>query len=273
MCSVCGCESNHHHHDHSDLDHHHHFGMNEAGASVAGIDTDQLITIEKNILEKNQSFAELNRTFFLTNNLLAINLLSSPGAGKTSLLVKTIERLSGAVPIYVIEGDQESANDAERIRATGVAAVQINTGKGCHLDAHMVGHALEDFQFQTPGLVLIENVGNLVCPATFDLGEAHKVVILSVTEGEDKPIKYPEMFAVADLMVISKTDLLPYLRFDVNQAIEYAKRVNPHLQVIQLSVESGEGLHQWEQWLLASERFKSSRQTNEPEKEGSAVHA
>ena len=270
MCTVCGCESgnkdhahdhahHHHHHSHAHSEHemghaHHelHFGANEARVSVSGFDTDQLITIEKNILDKNQLFAQHNRSFFQENHLFAINLLSSPGAGKTSLLVKTIESLSASVPIYVVEGDQETANDAQRIRATGVAAVQINTGKGCHLDAHMVGHALEKFEFDAGGLLIIENVGNLVCPAAFDLGEAHKVVILSVTEGEDKPIKYPDMFAAADLMVVSKTDLLPYLRFDVDRAIEYARRVNPDLQVLQLSVESGDGMQAWNQWLLSA---------------------
>ena len=270
MCTVCGCESgnkdhahdhahHHHHHGHAHSEHemghtHHelHFGANEARVSVSGFDTDQLITIEKNILDKNQLFAQQNRSFFQANHLFAINLLSSPGAGKTSLLVKTIENLSASVPIYVVEGDQETANDAQRIRATGVAAVQINTGKGCHLDAHMVGHALEKFKFDAGGLLIIENVGNLVCPAAFDLGEAHKVVILSVTEGEDKPIKYPDMFAAADLMVVSKTDLLPYLRFDVDRAIEYARRVNPDLQVLQLSVESGDGMQAWNQWLMSA---------------------
>ncbi len=262
MCTVCGCESDHkHNHDH-DHNHHHdshhhgpvedhlHFGANEAGVSVAGFSQDRLITIEKNILDKNQSFADLNRTYFQKNNLLTVNLLSSPGAGKTTLLVKTIEELKETTPIFVIEGDQQTANDAERIRSTGVDAVQINTGKGCHLDAHMVAHALEEFHFEESGLLLIENVGNLVCPSAFDLGESYKAVILSVTEGEDKPIKYPDMFAAADLMVVSKIDLLPYLKFDVSQAIEYAKRVNPSLEVIQLSAESGEGIDTWNEWLL-----------------------
>ena len=275
MCTVCGCESDHHHHHHGpkNVDHHHHFGMNAARVSVAGMNTDQLITIEKNILDKNQAFADFNRAFFLNNNLLAINMLSSPGAGKTSLLVKTIEHLGELCPIYVIEGDQQTANDAERIRATGVAAVQINTGKGCHLDAHMVGHALDDFHFESHGLVLIENVGNLVCPATFDLGENQKVVILSVTEGEDKPIKYPDMFAAADLMIVSKTDLLPYLRFDVIQAIEYARRVNPNLQVIELSVESGDGVDQWIDWLLAGVQREVDQPKNRPESVKLATHA
>ncbi len=265
MCTVCGCESgskhshghshnqhsSHHHHHHGHGEHHLHFGTDEAGVSVAGLSQDRLIKIEKNILDKNQSFADLNRTYFQKNNLLAVNLLSSPGAGKTTLLVSTIEQLTDTTPIFVIEGDQQTANDAERIRSTGVEAVQINTGKGCHLDAHMVGHALEEFKFESGGLLLIENVGNLVCPSAFDLGEAYKVVILSVTEGEDKPIKYPDMFAAADLMVVSKIDLLPYLKFDVSQAIEYARRVNPDLDVIELSAQSGQGMNTWTQWLAS----------------------
>ena len=261
MCTVCGCESehhhdhnHHHHHNHKSNGSHLHFGSNKAGVSVAGFDHDHLVTIEKNILSKNDAFADGNRTYFKNNNLLAVNLLSSPGAGKTSLLIKTIEDLKQSTSIYVIEGDQETANDAERIRSTGVAAVQINTGKGCHLDAHMIGHALEEFQIEAGGLVLIENVGNLVCPAAFDLGEAHKVVILSVTEGEDKPIKYPEIFAASDLMIVSKTDLLPYLKFNVDKSIEYARRVNPNLEVIQLSVETGEGMADWNQWLMSALR-------------------
>ena len=225
--------------------------MNEAGVAVAGFSQEQLVSIERNILDKNQSYANANRQYLKQNNVLTINLLSSPGAGKTSLLVRTIQDLKDCVPICVIEGDQETANDAERIRATGAQAVQINTGRGCHLDAHMVGHALEDFRFSQDSLLLIENVGNLVCPASFDLGESFKVVILSVTEGEDKPIKYPDMFAASDLMIVSKTDLLPYLKFDVDTAIEYARRVNPDIKVIQLSVETGEGMSEWNDWLLS----------------------
>ncbi len=268
MCNVCGCGSEQtHNHEHSEHKKHDdnakqrlHFGGNEARVSVAGFNSSELVTIERNILDKNQSYANQNRSFFLDNKLFAVNLLSSPGAGKTSLLIKTIENLQQAIPIYVIEGDQETDNDAERIRRTGVEAAQINTGKGCHLDAHMVGHALEEFTFDPAGgLVLIENVGNLVCPAAFDLGESCKVVILSVTEGEDKPLKYPDMFAASDLMIISKSDLLPYLRFDVEQAIEYAKRVNPALEVIQLSVESGDGLQQWEKWLLSDANAQAPR--------------
>ena len=263
MCTVCGCNERdghnnsdnqnqgHEHnlkHGHSNV--HHHFGQGKAGVSVAGYTQERLIEIEKNILSKNDGYAEANRQWLLERSLLAINLLSSPGAGKTTLLVETLKSLKGKFSLGVIEGDQETANDAERIRETGVAAIQINTGKGCHLDAHMVGHALEDLPLEPGGAVLIENVGNLVCPAAFDLGEAAKVVILSVTEGEDKPIKYPDMFAAADLMILSKIDLLPYLDFNAEQVIEYAKRVNPNLEVMQVSAKSGEGLDHWQDWIL-----------------------
>jgi hydrogenase nickel incorporation protein HypB len=178
--------------------------------------------------------------------------VSSPGSGKTSLLTKTIELLKAELAISVIEGDQQTSNDAERIRATGVKAVQINTGKGCHLDAHGIGHALESLAPEDNSLLFIENVGNLVCPSAFDLGEAHKVVILSVTEGEDKPLKYPDMFAAADMMLLNKIDLLPYVDFDVAQCIDYARRVNPRIKVLQVSARTGEGMDLWLQWLKAS---------------------
>jgi len=250
MCTVCGCgesdsnaptrnhEHSHEHvhghgHDHNHA-HDHHFGRGAAGVSVAGYDQKRLIQIEQNILSKNDNYAEANRQWLAERGLLALNLVSSPGAGKTTLLVETLKGLKGKMSLGVIEGDQETANDADRIRETGVQAIQINTGKGCHLDAHMIGHALEGLALDPGGAVLIENVGNLVCPAAFDLGEASKVVILSVTEGEDKPIKYPDMFAAADLMIFSKIDLLPHMDFDVNRAIEYAQRVNPDLAVMQV---------------------------------------
>jgi hydrogenase nickel incorporation protein HypB len=157
--------------------------------------------------------------------------------------------LAGRIRVAVIEGDQQTSVDADRIRATGAPAVQVNTGKGCHLDAHMVGHALEHLRLADDGLVMIENVGNLVCPSAFDLGEAHKVVILSVTEGEDKPLKYPDMFHAADLMILNKIDLLPHLSFDLDRCLEYARRVNPRLQVLQVSATSGEGMGPWLDWL------------------------
>ena len=210
-----------------------------------------MVRIEQDILAKNNRYAAENRRFFSEKGMLVLNLVSSPGSGKTTLLTETILRLQNAVEVAVIEGDQQTSRDAERIRATGVKAVQINTGKGCHLDAHRVGHALEGLQPPPDSLLFIENVGNLVCPSAFDLGEAHKVVILSVTEGEDKPIKYPDMFRAADLMLLNKTDLLPHLDFNVAECIAYAKQVNPRLKVLLLSAKTGEGLENWLAWLQA----------------------
>jgi len=208
-----------------------------------------MVQIEQDILSKNDAYADENRTAFEGRGILALNFVSSPGSGKTTLLARSITDLQGDVPVTVIEGDQQTANDAERIRATGAKAVQVNTGKGCHLDAHMVGHALETLQPENDSLLFIENVGNLVCPAGFDLGEKLKVVILSVTEGEDKPLKYPDMFHAAGLMLLNKVDLLPYLNFDVDLCIENARRVNPNIQVLQVSATSGEGLDAWYAWL------------------------
>jgi hydrogenase nickel incorporation protein HypB len=202
------------------------------------------VQIEQDILAKNKAYARTNRQLLSGHGIFALNLVSSPGSGKTTLLCKTIERLHQQT-VAVIEGDQQTSQDADRIRATGAQAVQINTGKGCHLDAHMVGHAMAQLQLAEKSLLMIENVGNLVCPAAFDLGEAHKVVILSVTEGEDKPIKYPDMFRAANLMLLNKIDLLPYLSYDVDAAIAYARRVNPGIKVIQLSATSGEGMGEW----------------------------
>jgi hydrogenase nickel incorporation protein HypB len=208
-----------------------------------------MVQIERNILEKNDQFAAANRSWFQARGILALNLVSSPGSGKTTLLTRSIQDLKGLYPLAVIEGDQQTSHDADRIRATGVPALQINTGKGCHLDAHMVGHAIEGLNPSVRSLLFIENVGNLVCPAAFDLGEAHKVAILSVTEGEDKPLKYPDMFHAADLMILNKIDLLPYLDFDVDRCIDYARRVNPAIQVLRVSARSGEGLEGWYAWI------------------------
>ena len=208
-----------------------------------------MVRIEQDILGKNNQYAAANRSWFQAHGILALNLVSSPGSGKTSLLTRSIQDLKDQYPLAVIEGDQQTSHDADRIRATGVPALQINTGKGCHLDAHMVGHAIESLALAPRSLLFIENVGNLVCPAAFDLGEAHKVAILSVTEGEDKPLKYPDMFHAADLLLLNKIDLLPYLDFDVEQCIGYARRVNPDIQVLQVSARSGEGLEAWYAWL------------------------
>ena len=250
MCSVCGCGQNnhsHHAHDHEHSDHQ--YGADTAGLSVAGFSQENLIEIEQDILSKNDAYAHANRQRLADHSQLALNLVSSPGAGKTTLLVKTLNLLHRARPLGVVEGDQATANDADRIRETGVPAIQINTGRGCHLDAHMVGHALKDLALQEGGVIFIENVGNLVCPAAFDLGEAFKVVILSVTEGDDKPLKYPDMFAAADLMILSKIDLLPHVDFDADKAVERALRINPELEVIKISARDGTGVQAWCDWI------------------------
>ncbi len=210
---------------------------------------ERIVQVERDILAKNDGHAAANRARLAAAGVFALNFVSSPGSGKTSLLVRTISDLKDKFPIAVIEGDQQTANDAERIRATGAPAIQVNTGKGCHLDAHMVGHALDALPLEPGGLMFIENVGNLVCPAAFDLGEAHKVVVLSVTEGEDKPLKYPDMFAAADLMLINKVDLLPHLDFDLARTIEYARRINPRIEVLLVSARSGEGLPAFYAWI------------------------
>ena len=213
---------------------------------------ERIVRIERDILSKNDAYADDNRRFFADRGVFALNFVSSPGSGKTSLLVKTIEALKDRMAVTVIEGDQQTSNDAERIRATGAPAIQINTGKGCHLDAHMVGHALETLAPPPGSALFIENVGNLVCPAAFDLGEAHKVVVLSVTEGEDKPLKYPDMFAAADLLLLNKSDLLPHLDFDVGACLANALRVNPRLQTLIVSAKTGEGLAAFVAWIEAS---------------------
>ena len=280
MCSICGCSRgearvagevthtshrfdhamagphahghDHHHHDHSHSD--------EPGAPT------RIVEIEQNILAKNQMFADENRARWSGMGLLVLNLVSSPGAGKTSLLVKTLETLRHRVPICVIEGDQETSNDAERIRRTGVPAVQINTGRGCHLDAHLVGHAAETLPLVQNGILFIENIGNLVCPSGFDLGETKRVVILSVTEGDDKPVKYPDAFASADLMVLSKFDLVPHVEFDVAAAAEYARSVNPAIKIMSSSTKASPGIGEWQNWLMHEHRQiveRASRQLNE----------
>jgi len=216
-----------------------------------------MVRIEEDILGKNNAYAADNRRGFAARGILALNLVSSPGSGKTALLTRSIDALKDQHDISVIEGDQQTANDAERIRATGVKALQINTGKGCHLDAHMIGHALESLQPANKSLLFIENVGNLVCPAAFDLGEAHKVAILSVTEGEDKPIKYPDMFHASDLLLLNKIDLLPYVDFDVERCIDYARRVNPGIKVIEVSATTGEGMETWYRWIAAAQAMNN----------------
>jgi hydrogenase nickel incorporation protein HypB len=241
-----------HTHDHggvaADGDHVH-FGVGAAHAHAPGMSQTRMVQIEQDILAKNDRHARFNREFLAERGIFAVNLVSSPGSGKTTLLTESIARLLPSLPVTVVEGDQQTANDAERIRATGARALQINTGKGCHLDASMVERALERLQPPDESVLFIENVGNLVCPAAFDLGEAHKVVVLSVTEGEDKPLKYPDMFKAATLMLLNKIDLLPYVDFDVAQCIEYARRVNPAIEVMQVSATKGDGMEAWLAWV------------------------
>jgi len=236
-------------------DHHHHHagdaidsGAGPAHAHAPGMSQARMVQIERDILGRNNALAANNRRFLVEHGIFALNLVSSPGAGKTTLLVETIKALRGT-PIAVIEGDQQTSFDADRIRATGVRAVQINTGKGCHLDASQIGHALEHLAPADDSVLFIENVGNLVCPAAFDLGEASKVVVLSVTEGEDKPLKYPDMFAASSLMLLNKIDLLPHVHFNVARAIEYARRVRPGIEVLQVSATTGSGMDAWTSWV------------------------
>ena len=259
MCSVCGCGTGETRIDGAVLEHGHSHGHDHAHEHrhAPGLGAARRVQIEQDILADNNRYATANRQWFDERGIFAVNLVSSPGAGKTALLVKSIEALKGRVAISVVEGDQQTANDAERIRATGIRAVQINTGKGCHLDGHMVGHALADLQPAEESLFLIENVGNLVCPAAFALGEHHKVVILSVTEGEDKPQKYPDMFRAADVLLLNKCDLLPHLQFDIALAEANARRVNPDIVIFRVSALTGEGLPAWLDWLqsgLAKQR-------------------
>ncbi len=209
------------------------------------------IALEQAIMQKNDALADRNRAWFSGREILALNLVSSPGSGKTTILERTIRDLVGKTPICVIEGDQQTANDAQRIKDSGAPSVQINTGTGCHLEADMVMAGVKALKPASGSIVMIENVGNLVCPALFDLGEAAKVAILSVTEGEDKPLKYPHMFQAADLMLLNKTDLLPYLDFDVEECLDYARKVNPKIKTIQLSAKTGEGMEDWYAWLDA----------------------
>jgi len=266
MCTTCGCsgtageskEAAHEHehghwHKHADGTSHRHAYGQKAHDHAAEAQR-RTLQVEQDILARNNTFARANRQHLAAQGIFALNLVSSPGAGKTSLLVKTITALQGSLPLAVIEGDQETSRDAERIQSAGAPAIQINTGKGCHLDAHQVGHAIEKLPLSDGGVLMIENVGNLVCPAAFDLGEAHKVVILSVTEGEDKPLKYPGMFAAASLMLLNKCDLLPHLEFDVDQTIANARRVNPAIEVILTSATRGDGLQEWLDWIKRGEQ-------------------
>ncbi|NYZ14167.1 hydrogenase nickel incorporation protein HypB [Azospirillum sp. RWY-5-1] len=248
-----------HEHDHAHEHDHEHVGPDgkiyrHSHGHPHPADTDakaRLVTIERDILEKNDSFAAVNRQLLAAKGVFALNLMSSPGSGKTTLLARTLTDLKGRFPVAVIEGDQQTSFDAERIRATGTPAIQINTGKGCHLDAQMITQTLGRLPLESCGALFIENVGNLVCPAGFDLGEAARVVVLSVTEGEDKPLKYPNMFAGADLLLVNKVDLLPHLSFDMERMIGYARRLKPDLPVLQVSATTGEGMAAWYDWIAA----------------------
>jgi len=215
-------------------------------------ETSTTITLEANILAKNDRLAERNRGFFQALNILAVNLVSSPGSGKTSLLERTISDLKTEMQFYVIEGDQATLNDAERIKRTGAPVVQINTGAGCHLDAEMLARGLTELNPPKDSIIMIENVGNLVCPALFDLGEKCKVAVLSITEGEDKPIKYPHMFRAAEILLLNKIDLLPHLKFDLDACKNYALSVNPKIKIFEVSATTGQGLDSWYSWLKAN---------------------
>jgi hydrogenase nickel incorporation protein HypB len=284
MCVVCGCgdtaSAPGHQHAAPQVDERTgdlHYGAGQARVSVPGMSQTRAIKLEADVLGENKRVARRNRAHFFAHGVTALNLVSSPGSGKTTLLCATIEalrRVQASLPVAVIEGDQQTSVDADRIRATGAPAIQVNTGKGCHLDAPMVAEAFERLPLHGAGhdhahhhdhghehsghhhhhhaekLLFIENVGNLVCPAMWDLGEAAKVAILSVTEGDDKPLKYPDMFAAARLMVINKIDLLPYVSFDVARCIENARQVNPGIEVLQVSATTGAGMDGWLSWLL-----------------------
>ena len=241
MCDGCGCShqdiaitrldagAGHHHHEH--------------------VPAAKRLQVEEDVLSKNSKIASANRSVFKSKGILALNLMSSPGSGKTTILEKSIQSLGDTLSVSVIEGDQQTMRDAERIGATGADVVQVNTGTGCHLDADMVHKAMHQLSLVDNSLLFIENVGNLVCPALFDLGEAAKVVIISVTEGEDKPQKYPHMFHAAQVCLINKTDLLPYVDFSVEHCIEHAQRVNPNLHFFELSAKTSEGMDRWYMWL------------------------
>jgi hydrogenase nickel incorporation protein HypB len=269
MCDTCGCEStgnkitysipgadlkpvHNHSHDHHhgneshSHDHHHEHGHEHSHEQHSH---SKSINVEVDILSKNNLLAERNRGFFEAKRIKVLNLMSSPGSGKTTLLEKTIKLLSGKIPVTVIEGDQQTMNDAVRIQNAGAPAIQINTGNGCHLDSSMISKAVKELDLKDNSVLFIENVGNLVCPSLFDLGESARVVIISTTEGEDKPAKYPTMFENADLCVINKTDLLPYLDFSIEKCKQYARTVNNNLEFIELSAKTEEGMQEWIAWI------------------------
>ena len=249
-----------HSHEHRHAHEHEHGNRRNVNGPSGADATRRVLSVERDLLAHNDAVAAQNRRDFQAAKTLTLNLVSSPGSGKTTLLVETLKRIGGGFdakyPIAVIEGDQETTADADRIRATGAPAIQINTGKGCHLDADLVRTAMGRLGMPANGILFIENVGNLVCPAGFDLGEAHKVVIVSVTEGEDKPLKYSGMFAASALMVVTKIDLVPHLDIDIDRLIDNARRINPTIGVLKLSAKSGEGMDRWMHWLETARAFR-----------------
>lgn len=276
MCDTCGCsqpdsavtirkpgddtcncehEHEHHHHEHGHDHHHHHHdhdhnhGHHHSHHEHSHSHSSRKIEMEMDVLQKNNLLAERNRGYFEAKGILALNLVSSPGSGKTTLLERTISEMKNQLPFAVIEGDQQTMRDAERIEKTGAPVVQVNTGTGCHLDADMINRAVKSLDPRQNSVLMIENVGNLVCPALFDLGEAMKVVVISVTEGDDKPQKYPTMFDAAQICIINKIDLLPHVEFDVEKCKAYALEVNHHLKFFELSARTGEGMKEWTSWL------------------------
>ncbi|WP_372765742.1 hydrogenase nickel incorporation protein HypB [Lutibacter sp.] len=273
MCGTCGCgtenngptiskpgEENHHHHNgHSHDEQHHHGGHshdqhhhhhNDSHSHSHDHDhKHKVLEIEQDILQNNQLLAARNRGYFEAKNIFALNLVSSPGSGKTTLLERTLADLKTEIPFYVVEGDQQTLNDANRIAALDVPVIQINTGKGCHLESDMVYEAVKKLNLKDNSVLMIENVGNLVCPSMFDLGENKRVVIISTTEGEDKPIKYPDMFFTSDICIINKIDLLPYVNINVESIKKYALQVNPKLLFFEVSATTGEGMEAWYAWL------------------------
>ncbi len=268
MCGTCGCGSeengvtirsprdnnihhNHdgdhshsHDHDHSQGQHHHHHDGHSHDHSHKTV-----LEVEQDILQHNEVMAARNKGYFEAKNIFVLNLVSSPGSGKTSILERTLSDLKSEIPFYVIEGDQQTLNDANRIDALDIPVIQINTGKGCHLESDMVYDAVKKLNLKDDSVLMIENVGNLVCPSMFNLGESKRVVIISTTEGVDKPIKYPDMFHTSDICIINKIDLLPYLNIDILQLKEYALRVNPNLKFFEVSATTGEGMEAWYKWL------------------------
>jgi len=281
MCATCGCSDpagvrvidpaaeahghghghghshdDGHSHDHAGHDHGHEHGHSHLPAADP-----KIVQLEQDVLAKNDGLAQRNRDWLAGQGILALNLMSSPGSGKTTLLERTVRDLAGELPISVLEGDQETLLDADRIASTGARVVQINTGAGCHLDAEMVENGLRTLDPAEKSVVFVENVGNLVCPALFDIGESGRVVIMSVTEGADKPLKYPHMFRTADLMLVNKVDLLPYVDFDVARCIDYARRANPNVEVLEISATKGDGMDAWYSWLR--ERLAAVAQLDE----------